>query len=281
MGKFTGVLLASDFDNTLVYTQEAIVSGGIAPPMPEKNRAALEYFMAEGGRFAVATGRALPTFRYYAQGIPMNAPCVLSCGAAIYDFNKAEFVEYLMLDEEASRLAAEVMDRFPTVAAEMYYPGDTIYAVRPNEITRNYRRPGISRVEVATLEEAPHPIGNLLFVDTRETLEQVKAYLTEQGAADRYELVFSAQVLLEFTALGADKGSRVRRLAEMLGISMEHVYCIGDEANDLPMLSAAAQGFAPANCTAAVREAGIATIVSDVREGALADVIAILDEKYS
>ena len=28
MGKFTGVLLASDFDNTLVYTQEALLSGG-------------------------------------------------------------------------------------------------------------------------------------------------------------------------------------------------------------------------------------------------------------
>ena len=281
MGKFTGVLLASDFDNTLIYTQEAIVSGGTVPPLSGKNRAALEHFMAEGGRFAVATGRALPTFRCYARDIPTNAPCVLSCGAAIYDFSKEAYVEYLMLDDEAARLAAEVMERFPTVAVEMYYPGDTIYAVRHNAITRNYRRPGISRVEVDTIAEAPHPIGNLLFVDTRENLEQIKAYLAEQGADQRYELVFSAQVLLEFTARGADKGSRVRRLAEMLGISMEHVYCVGDEANDLPMLSIAAQGFSPANCTAAVRESGVATIVSDAREDALADVIAILDEKYS
>lgn len=281
MGKFTGVLLASDFDNTLVYTQEALLSGGSVPALSGGNRAALEYFMAEGGRFAVATGRALATFRRYAADLPMNAPCVLSCGAAIYDFSQEKYLEYLTLDAAAAAFAGEVLERFPTVALEIYYPSETIYAVRPNAISRNYRRPGISRVEVATLREVPQPIGTLLFVDQRETLEEVKAYLTERGCADRYELVFSAQILLEFTAKGADKGNMVRRLAEMLDISMEHVYCVGDEANDLPMLSIAAQGFAPANCVDAVRSSGLATIVADARQDALAEVIAILDKKYA
>lgn len=281
MGKFTGVLLASDFDNTLVYTQAAMTSGASAPPLSEENRAALEYFMAEGGRFAIATGRALSTFRYYAASLPKNTPCILSCGAALYDFETEQYLEYLGLDEPAARFAAEVMERFPSVALEIYYPAETIYAVRPNAISRNFRRPGISRVEVPTLADAPMPIGTLLFVDERETLEQVKAYLSERGADDAYELVFSANILLEFTAKGADKGNMVRHLADRLGISMEHVYCVGDEANDLPMLSIAAQGFAPANCAQAVREAGIATIVADVRESALAEVVAILDKKYS
>ena len=69
------------------------------------------------------------------------------------------------------------------------------------------------------------------------------------------------------------------RLAKRLGISMDHVYCVGDEANDLSMLTAAAEGFAPANCSAVVKESG-ATIVSHCNEDALADVIAILDKKY-
>ena len=30
MGKFDGVLLLSDFDNTLVYTEDVLVSGGTA-----------------------------------------------------------------------------------------------------------------------------------------------------------------------------------------------------------------------------------------------------------
>ena len=61
---------------------------------------------------------------------------------------------------------------------------------------------------------------------------------------------------------------------------MEHVYCVGDEANDIPMLTVAAQGFAPANCKDSVRQCG-ATVVSDAEHDALADVIAILDAKYA
>jgi len=281
MGKFTGVLLASDFDNTLVYTQEALLSGGSVPSLSPGNRTALEYFMAEGGRFAVATGRALATFSRYAPDIPMNAPCVLSCGAALYDFAQKQYLDFLMLDDGAAAFAQEVLERFPSVALEIYYPAETIYAVRPNALTRNYRRPGVARVEVPTLQEVPHPIGTLLFVDARPVLEQVKSYLTERGCTERYELVYSADILLEFTAKGADKGNMVRRLAQRLEIPMKHVYCVGDEANDLPMLTAAAQGFAPANCAEAVHRSGAATIVADAREDALAEVIAILGKKYA
>ena len=35
MGKFDGVLLASDFDNTLLYTEDALRTGGPVPPLPE------------------------------------------------------------------------------------------------------------------------------------------------------------------------------------------------------------------------------------------------------
>ena len=74
MGKFDGVLLASDFDNTLIYTEEALRTGAPVPPLPERNRESLTYFMAQGGRFAVSTGRALAAFLKYAALVPMNAP---------------------------------------------------------------------------------------------------------------------------------------------------------------------------------------------------------------
>ena len=33
MGKFSGVLLTSDFDNTLIYTEDALRSGVPVPPL--------------------------------------------------------------------------------------------------------------------------------------------------------------------------------------------------------------------------------------------------------
>jgi hypothetical protein len=71
----------------------------------------------------------------------------------------------------------------------------------------------------------------------------------------------------------------VLRLAERLGIAQENVYCAGDEANDISMLKAAAEGFAPSNCAEPVRECG-ATIVGNCSDGAIADIIAILDRRY-
>ena len=76
------------------------------------------------------------------------------------------------------------------------------------------------------------------------------------------------------------KGGRGARRAERLGISRQHVYCAGDEANDLSMLTWAAEGFAPANCVPAVRACG-ATIVADADHDTLADIVSRLDKMYA
>ncbi len=281
MGKFTGVLLASDFDNTLLYTEDALRSGTPVPPLPERNREALEYFMAQGGRFAIATGRALAAFIRYADMVPMNAPGVVCNGAAIYDFEKGEYLETAMLDASARERGQAVLDRFPGVAVEAYHIDNIIHTVHPNDICRQHEHiTQAALTEVPSLLDVPLPLGKLLFEAEHEVLEDVLAYITGQGWAEDYELIFSISHLLEMTTRGANKGGMVRRLAARLGISMEHVYCAGDESNDLSMLRAAAQGFAPANASAAVRESG-AAIVCHAREGAVADVIEVLDRKYS
>ena len=76
MGKFQGVLLVSDFDNTLVYTEEVLLGGGSLPPLSRENRRALEYFTAQGGLFLWLT---LP------QSIPMRDFCT----AAVRDHQVA------------------------------------------------------------------------------------------------------------------------------------------------------------------------------------------------
>ena len=49
MGKFDGVLLVSDYDDTL-YDHNLTVN--------DRNHRAIEYFLEQGGRFTIATGRA-------------------------------------------------------------------------------------------------------------------------------------------------------------------------------------------------------------------------------
>ncbi len=280
MGKFDGVLIASDFDNTLVYTEAARREEGALPQVSRKNREAINYFMEGGGRFAIATGRALPAFARFAPQVPMNAPGVLCNGAVLYDFSAGAYLDTILLPPQSLERGQEVLDRFPTVAVEAYHVDNVIHVVRPNLYTRQHIH--VTHVAVEDKEDllgVPLPLGKLMFEEDHACLEQVREWILHQPWAGRYEVLFSAPTLLELTALGANKGGMVRRLAARLGIAMDRVYCVGDEANDLSMLTAGGEGFAPENCSEAVRRSGV-TLVRPAWEDALAHVVEILDQRY-
>ena len=75
MKRFEGVLLASDMDGTLLNSSRLI---------GRENREALRWFTDCGGRFCVATGRAVEVTRMYFNDIPVNAPYICLNGALVY-----------------------------------------------------------------------------------------------------------------------------------------------------------------------------------------------------
>ena len=62
MAKFQNKLLLSDYDNTLHYTEATLREGVPLPPINPRNLEAIRYWIEEGGRFSVATGRTLAAF---------------------------------------------------------------------------------------------------------------------------------------------------------------------------------------------------------------------------
>ncbi|MBR5043930.1 MAG: HAD hydrolase family protein, partial [Clostridia bacterium] len=73
MGRYDGILIVSDFDRTMTDETGAV---------PERNREAIARFMAEGGRFTVATGRSVPMFRKKNALFESNAPAIAFNGGA-------------------------------------------------------------------------------------------------------------------------------------------------------------------------------------------------------
>ena len=164
MGKFQGVLLVSDFDNTLVYTEEVLLGGGSLPPLSRENRRALEYFTAQGGLFSVATGRALPSFVPIAPTLPMNGPTVLFNGAAIYDFARGEYLCTAFLPDSIRRDLHAVELAFPGLTAEIYHDGSQIHTLHPNALTRNHMALTHSAAtEADSILQVPMPISKVLF----------------------------------------------------------------------------------------------------------------------
>lgn len=281
MGKFDGLLLVSDFDNTLVYTEEALRLCVDMPPVSDVNRAAVEHFMAEGGIFSIATGRAKPAFETVVDGIPMNGPTVLFNGAAIYDFRQRRYLVTAFLPDTVREHITQVVTALPEVAAELYHDDNTIHALNANDVTRRHMHVTHSpSIEVDSIEQVPSPISKTLFSTEEEHLDTLLAYLKAQPWYDDYEVVPSAVTLVELTAKGANKGGMVQRMAALLGIRQENVICVGDHANDISMLTWAGEGYAPANAIPLVLDTPGVRRLPDCRDDAIAVLIDSLDKRY-
>lgn len=280
MGRFDGVLLMSDFDNTLVYTAEALTAGKDVPPLHPANQAALAEFVAEGGKFGIATGRALAAFLCYADDLPINVPCVTANGGGLYDFTAKQYLYAVTLAPQGVIHGQEILDAFPRVAVEAYPNSKDIYVVQRNHITNQHEvLTQVQCIDETHLSKVPQPLAKLLFTGSHEDLLSIKASLVTKPWAGEYELIFSGEHLLEMTSKEASKGAMVTRLADHLGIDMAHVYCAGDEANDISMLKIAAQGFAPDNAIPAVKALDV-KLCCHAKDGTIAQVVAWLKEQY-
>ena len=282
VGKFSGVLLASDYDNTIAYTEHALLNGTPPPPISEENRAAIEYFMREGGIFSVATGRALPSFDTVRAGIPFNGPAILFNGAAIYDYATRTYLYTAFLPPHTALCAQQVLDAFPALAAEVYHDGYTVHVVQPNALSRRRLRVTHAAMEdAASLAQVPQPFSKLVFSsEDTAALDEAEAFIAAQSWNRDFSVVRSAKPLLECTAFGADKGSMVDHLAALLDVSPQNLYCVGDQANDICMLRRARIPFAPANATASVQKLPGIQLLPHCADSAIAALVAELDRLY-
>lgn len=285
MGKFDGVLLVSDFDDTLYSSNLTGPDSparqendrGTGPVLTPENHAALVSFIAQGGRFTVATGRSKHTFVRYVGRIPMNAPAILANGAVIYDFDTETELYHATLRPQVAGDIKALAAAFPTLGFELQFD-NAVYIYRPNDVTwLHLRRLGLDYQE-CSLEEMPTPWTKLVIQDHHGSLLEAQRYLNERWG-DCYEPIFSNAHLLELTSKGSTKGGMVLRVAERLGISRAHIYCIGDNQNDIPMLAVSAIPFAPANCAREVSAWG-ATLLGTCEENCIAQLVERLNRRY-
>ena len=270
MGKFDGVLFYTDYDDTL-YNSAHTVS-------PE-NHAAIRYFIEHGGRFSIATGRARRTFtpQIERERLEFNAPVVLSNGAALFDYETDAYLVQTCLEHDTPARLAELCREFPALAFEAYH-GEDIYVHNPNYVTQAHLAKVASPYRAAPIPEMPTPWTKVILEQDEACLKAVQARLLARWG-EHYEAIFSNRYLLELTAKGCHKGAMAAKAAELLHIAPGHLYCMGDNQNDIPMLALSAIPFAPANCAREVRDWG-ARVLGHCDEHAVAQAIGILDGIY-
>ena len=120
-----------------------------------------------------------------------------------------------------------------------------------------------------------HPVTKVLAVGDEHRPLEVLAEARERfsGVAD---VTISHPRFLEFVAPGVSKGGAVRRLARRLSVPLANVLAIGDQYNDLEMLSAVGHGVAMPSAPPAVLAAARYVAPPVEAEGAAAMIEALV-----
>ena len=264
--KFSKVLLASDYDGTL-YDE----NGEITPEV----RQAIDYFIKNGGRFTVSTGRTQHGFHAFDSSY-INAPVLLANGAMAYDYAAERIVFERPLGTEIIPVIKAVRKAFPATSVE-FFPHEGGYILHDSPTSQEHFQVLQMPVKVIDApEEADPPWAKVMFFSMEDSL-RIQQFLTERFPWAKYLPTTGSYV--EMLQQGVDKGTGLFALADALGVDRKDCYAVGDGENDVHMLRAAAIGFAPENGSEMAKQAAD-RIVRPNTNGTVAHVIEILDELY-
>ena len=266
-GLFSGVLLASDYDGTLVPETKQVTPGV---------KKALRFFIDNGGRFTVCTGRTYLGFHSYSPEI-INAPVLLANGGMAYEYAKKEIVLCNGIGDEGSAPMRAVARDFPELTVE-FYPFDHSYAVNLSpKSEHHFTSQSIPFTAIDDPAQAPRPWIKVMIGGTEKDVGRVQAYLRENYP--EVSFLPTTGGFLEVLGKGVNKGVALLQLADKLGVKHEDAYAVGDGYNDVEMLQAAAKGFVPANGDSFAMACADYVVRSN-EEDAVAHVIEILTEIY-
>ena len=267
MGKFEGILICSDLDGTLL-NEDFKVS--------KENAEAIEYFKSEGGYFTFITGR-MP---YYARDIyemaHPNAPIGCSNGAAVYDFERGEYLWSREMDKSALKFLEIVERELPELGFNINTYHEVLYC-RESSAMKFIRDVTGMPNTVRDFREVQEPFIKIVFGHKdRSLIDRLEEMLKQAPWVERFDALRAGFCLYEMQMKGIHKGIVLPILAAHLGIDEKKIIAVGDQENDLGMIKAAHLGIAVENASEAVKKVADRVTVHH-RDHAIAKIISELD----
>lgn len=265
-------LIACDMDETFLNDKSLI---------PENNKMMVDLLDEKYGiKFVPASGRGVNTLQQEINWLGFDKKdeeyVIGLNGATISETKDGKILSFTGLDFE---LASKIYKFGITKKLGVHvYTYDNIYIYNNNEdeISRTEDK-GISWTEISDdniefLRDIP--IAKMMYQNTDLAyLSKVKGEL-EKLISNLVNFSYSSHRYLEINALNVDKGMGLKKLCEILGISLEETIAIGDNHNDSAMLKIAGLSVAVSNAVEEVKE-----IVDYVAKSSNND--GILEEIYN
>jgi len=264
---FDGMLLISDLDGTLLDDEKNISLATYD---------ALDWFIREGGRFSIATGRAWLELQKCPH-LPINAPFCISDGALILDEQKNVLYRASMPNITKEVISA-TLARFPDVCCEIYTDRQIRLLQYNAEAETHMNNLEYKDYVILSSLEAENTENwrKIHFIGAFNLMEDVRNFL--RPWEKNFCLAASQTSFWELTSLDVNKGAAVRKIANLCNVAPDKIFAIGDSENDKELLQAAYISFAPQNAQEEILKI-VKVRVSDNNHSAVADMIRYLAHK--
>ena len=271
MNKINCGLIVSDFDGTLLSTRQTI---------SDNVKNAINEYVAAGGIFAVCTGRMLASILPRVRSLGLKGLVAAYQGTVIADIESGRLIRNGGFSvKEGEEICRVLEDRGEAINV---YADDVMYTTLPGDdkMLRAYEevtgiegvRIGCPMSEYVTLNKLC--CQKIVSVVPPEKKRPLYDYLSGVFGG-RFEVTYSAAVLVELSPKGDDKGEALKFIAKHYGIPIEKTVAIGDNLNDLPMIEAAGTGIAVENAVEDLKECA-----DDVCPSCNDDGVAYVIKKY-
>lgn len=267
---FSDWLVVSDIDGTL---------NNKARKLPERNKKAIEKFVAQGGHFTLASGRNPQSMERHFKSLPISGtPAVVINGAGIYDFQKQEMIHFSAMNDEAMEIAVKAAKKFWMVDV-VVVAKDIIYITGLGAFGKWFVVvDDLKHKHIYDIAKVPkEDWGKVIFSGLPMHIKKVKKYFESLNSSE-LTLMSSSVASFEILAKNTHKGTAVLKLAEMLGIDKSHTAAIGDYFNDYDMLKTVG---VPACCGQAPEELKEISefVACHCNNGAVADFLEYIESK--
>ncbi len=243
----------------------------------EADKQAIDYFISEGGRFTVASGRMEPAVRSYFGSLKINAPAILHNGAKLYDYTAEVCVYEKFIEEERKQIIKRVHDEHPELGIEIY-SDEKVYVYRKCHETERFKTKTYDVTYHMPDEIWHRPWIKALIIGYKEQLDVFEPiYRTNY---DSGYSVRSGDKYLDIVATGVSKGYGLKQLVNVLHMDLSDVYAVGDNMNDIDMLRTAGNSFAVENAELMVKDIAMYKAPS-CNDSAIAYIIDKIENSHS
>lgn len=253
-------LIAVDMDGTLLNHKKEISPA---------NLKAIQAAKAQGKKVVIATGRPLVGINRYLRELDLvtEEDYVIAFNGALVQTAKSGRVIAM------KTLHWQDYQDLYALSLEL---GVHIHALTEHHVMTPVANPytdveaeiNLIETEIVPVADVPKTttIVKVMFVDESEKLDQAMTMLPD-WVRERYTIVRSSDIFLEFLDKSVNKGTGVAAVAGEMGITHKEVICVGDAGNDLDMIRYAGLGVAMENAFDYVKEAADFITLSNEADG--------------